>query len=141
MTRTILLTAIALAASLTPLSNTEAQTTADVQPDRVIAMYFHRTERCPTCKMMGSYSEEAVKKGFPEQIKNGSVEFKYIDYEKKENAALANAYKVRGPALIVAKIEENKVKEYKDLKEIWSKVREKPKFVAYVQQNVKPYTK
>jgi thiol-disulfide isomerase/thioredoxin len=102
-------------------------------------MYFHRTERCPTCKMMGSYSEEAVKKGFPDQLKQGTVEFKFIDYEKKENAALAKAYKVKGPALIVARIEANKVKQYKDLKEIWSKVREKPKFVAYVQENVNSY--
>ena len=42
---------------------------ADPPAHRVIAMYFHRTERCPTCLKMGSYSEEAVKKGFTKQIK------------------------------------------------------------------------
>ncbi|SMP42384.1 hypothetical protein SAMN06265222_101773 [Neorhodopirellula lusitana] len=145
MTRTILLAALALvtslAASLSAASNADAQTTAEVQPDRVIAMYFHRTERCPTCKMMGSYSEEAVKTGFPEQLKKGTVEFKMIDYEKKENADLAKAYKIKGPALIVAKIEANKVKEYKDLREIWSKVREKAEYIAYVQENVKIYAR
>ncbi len=139
MIRTLLLTLVALAASLTTVNDADALAAAEVQPDRVIAMYFHRTERCPTCKMMGSYSEEAVKKGFPQQLKNGSVEFKYIDYEKKENAALAKAYKVQGPALIVAKVEANKVQQYKDLKEIWGKVREKPEFVAYVQENIKTY--
>ncbi len=139
MARTILLTLVALAASLATVDDGDALAAAEVQPDRVIAMYFHRTERCPTCKMMGSYSEEAVKKGFPQQLQKGSVEFKYIDYEKKENAALAKAYKVTGPALIVAKVAANKVEQYKDLEEIWVKVREKSEFVAYVQDNIKTY--
>ena len=43
--------------------------------DRVVVMYFHRTQRCPTCLTMGSYSEEAIKKGLAKQVKDGSVEF------------------------------------------------------------------
>ena len=109
--------------------------------DRVVAMYFHRTQRCPTCLKMGSYSEEAVKKGFAKQVKEGSVEFHYVDFQNKKNAALTKGYKVSGPALIVAKIKENKVKEYKNLKDIWTKVREKPEFLKYVRENVEAYLK
>ena len=32
--------------------------------DRVVAIYFHRTQRCPTCQKMGSYTEQAIKTGF-----------------------------------------------------------------------------
>ena len=28
----------------------------DVPADRVLVLYFHRTQRCPTCLKMGSYS-------------------------------------------------------------------------------------
>ena len=112
---------------------------AEPPADRVIAMYFHRTERCPTCKMMGSYAEEAMKSGFAERLKKGTIEFRTIDFQKKENAEIAKAYKVTGPALIVANIEDNKVAEYKDLKDIWTKVRQKPEFIKYVQDNVKAY--
>ena len=109
--------------------------------DRVVAMYFHRTQRCPTCLKMGSYSEEAVKKGFAKQVKEGSVEFHYVDFQDKKNAALTKGYKISGPALIVAKVKENKVKEYKNLKDIWTKVREKPEFLKYVRENVEAYLK
>ena len=109
--------------------------------DRVVAMYFHRTQRCPTCLKMGSYSEEAVKKGLPKQVKAGSVEFHYIDFQNKKNAALTKAYKITGPALVVAKVKQNKVKEYKSLKEIWAKVGEKSKFIEYVRENVEAYMK
>jgi thiol-disulfide isomerase/thioredoxin len=112
---------------------------ADPPADRVVAMYFHRTERCPTCKMMGSYAEEAVKSGFASQLKKGTVEFRYIDFQQPKNANLAKAYKVTGPALIVAKVADNKVSKYNDLKEIWVKVREKTQFIKYVQDNVRAY--
>ena len=109
--------------------------------DRVVAMYFHRTQRCPTCLKMGSYSEEAIKKGLAKQVKEGSVEFYFVDFQDKKNAALTKGYKISGPALIVAKVEANKVKEFKDLKDIWTKVQEKPKFLTYVRENVEAYLK
>jgi thiol-disulfide isomerase/thioredoxin len=114
---------------------------ADRPSDRAVAMYFHRTQRCPTCLKMGSYSEEAVKKGFAEQVKEGSVEFHYVDFQDKKNAALTKGYQVSGPALIVAKVTEGKVAEFKDLKDIWTKVREKDEFLKYVRENVEAYRK
>ncbi len=118
-----------------------SETAAAAPADRVVAIYFHRTQRCPTCKKMGSYSEEAVKKGFAKEAKAGKVEFHHIDFQDPKNAAFAKAYRVSGPALIVAKVVKNKVKEFKDLKDIWANVREKPKFLKYVQDNVKAYMK
>ncbi len=109
--------------------------------DRIVAIYFHRTQRCPTCQKMGSYSEEAVKKGFAKEAKAGKVEFHHIDFQDPKNAAFTKAYRVSGPALIVAKVVKNKVKEFKDLKDIWANVREKPAFLKYVQDNVKAYMK
>ena len=114
---------------------------ADRPADRVVAMYFHRTQRCPTCLKMGSYTEEAIKTGLAAQLEKGSVELHFIDFQNKKNAALTKGYKITGPALIVAKVEANKVKKYKDLKDIWTKVREKSQFIEYVDENVQAYMK
>ena len=127
---------VALAAACLVVMFDATAWAADPPADRVVAMYFHRTERCPTCLKMGSYSEEAVKKGFAKQVKEGSVQFYYIDFQDKKNAALTKGYKISGPALIVANIKAKKVKEYKDLKDIWTTVREKPKFIKYVRDSV-----
>ena len=110
---------------------------ADAPKDRVVAMYFHRTQRCPTCLKMGSYSEEAVKQTFAEEIKKGQVAFYFIDFQDPKNSRYATAYNVNGPALIVAKISDNKVASYSNLEEIWSKVGDKPAFLRYVQEGVK----
>ena len=107
--------------------------------DRIVVMYFHRTQRCPTCLMMGSYSEEAVTTGFAQQMKKGKVEFHYIDFQDKKNEALTKSYHVSGPTLVVAKVVKNKVADRKDLTEIWTKVRDKAAFVEYVQGSVTNY--
>jgi hypothetical protein len=126
-----------LTAALFATIATSVVQAADAPKDRVVAMYFHRTERCPTCQKMGSYSEEAVKTAFAEETKKGQVAFHFIDFEDTKNARYTKAYNISGPALIVAKIADNKVASYKDLDEIWTKVRDKAAFVQYVQENVK----
>jgi thiol-disulfide isomerase/thioredoxin len=110
---------------------------AEAPKDRVVAMYFHRTERCPTCRKMGSYAEEGVKAAFADEIKKGTVAFHYIDFEDAKNARYTKAYEITGPALIVAKIADNKVASYRHLEEIWDRVDDKPAFLRYVQEQVK----
>ena len=128
-------TVVALLAAMPP----NVAAAADAPADRVVAMYFHRAERCPTCQKMGSYSEEAVKQGFAEEVKVGAVAFYYIDFQDKKNAKLAKGYDVSGPALIVAKIKGKKVKDFKDLDDIWTHVADKKAFLKYVQENVSAY--
>jgi thiol-disulfide isomerase/thioredoxin len=119
--------------------DTAARVDAQIVPaaDRVVVMYFHRTKRCPTCLKMGSYTEEAVKKGFAQEIKEGKVEFHFIDFQDPKNAALTKGYQVSGPTLIVAKVVDNKVKDRKNLKEMWTKVGDKAAFIEYVKSNVR----
>ena len=132
----LLLAAVVAVAALVTANPSSA---ADAPKDRIVAMYFHRTDRCPTCRKMGAYSEEAVKKAFAEQLKDGTVEFRNIDFQNPKNARLAKGYKIQGPALIVAKIADNRVATYKDLDGIWERVTDKPKFLTYVQENIAAY--
>lgn len=123
---------VAFWASVFPQQASAAQPPSD----RVVVMYFHRTQRCPTCLRMGSYSEEAVVKGFAKELKAGTVEFHYIDFQDKKNAALAKAYKITGPSLVVVKVVKNKVVAVRNLREIWTTNRNKKVFLKYVRDNV-----
>ena len=106
-------------------------------PDRVVVMYFHRTQRCPTCLKMGGYTEEAVKTGFAQELKERKVELHSIDFQDKKNEVLTKGYQVSGPTLIVARVVDNKVAARKNLKEMWAKAGSKDAFIAYVQSNVR----
>ena len=140
MMRVITISALALLATLVSLA-TETAAAANTPPNRVVVMYFHRTQRCPTCLKMGSYTEEAIKTGFAEELKSGKVEFHFIDFQDQHNEALTKGYNISGPSLIVAQVADNKVSQYKSLKDMWTKVRDKSAFLEYVQNNVKEYQK
>jgi hypothetical protein len=130
---------LVIMAAVAALATTNISSAADTPKDQIVAMYFHRTERCPTCKKMGAYSEEAVKTAFAEELKKGTVRFLYVDFQDPKNAKLAKGYKIEGPALIVAKIVDNRVAAYKDLDGIWERVTEKAVFLKYVQDNIAGY--
>jgi thiol-disulfide isomerase/thioredoxin len=117
-------------------ANAKAKAPA-VPADRVVVMYFHRTQRCPTCRKMGGYSEEAVKTGFAKLMKQGKVEFYFINFQDEKNDKIVSGYGIKGPTLIVAKVVANKVAQAKNLDEMWTKVGDKDEFIAYVQGNVK----
>ncbi len=133
------LLATAFQGSLFPDAASAADAPKD--KDRVVVMYFHRTQRCPTCQKMGNYTEEAIKKGFAREIKEGKVDFHFIDFQDQKNAAFTKAYGIQGPTLLVAKASGNKVSEYQNLDEMWTKVRDKNDFIEYVQTSVKSYLK
>jgi len=141
MKRMIASMVAAVSMALTVFAIAQRAEAAEAPADRVVVMYFHRTERCATCLKMGSYSEEAVKSGFVEQLKDRTVEFHYIDFQDKKNAALVKGYRISGPALVVAKVVGNKVAGFKNLEDIWMKVVDKKEFVKYVQENVAAYCK
>ncbi len=129
--------AAAFAAALVP----QPALAADAPRDRVVVIYFHRVPGCATCQKMGAYSEEAIRSPFAKDLKDGKIEFHVVDFEDPKNAALAKGYKVSSPTLIVARIAGNKVAEYKNLTEIWSKAGDKAAFIDYVQTNIKQYQK
>jgi hypothetical protein len=118
---------------------TQAVVAADPPAERVVVMYFHRTNPCETCQKMSAYTEEAVNAAFADQLKSGKVEYHYIDFQDQKNEALVKGYKVDRPTLIVVQVAENKVKNQQNLKEMWTLVRDKDEFIEYVQKNVKGY--
>jgi hypothetical protein len=106
---------------------------------RVIACYFHRTQRCPTCLKIGSYVEEAVKTGFEKEIAEGRVVLTMVDFQDPKNQKLTDAYKITGPALVVIHADGNKAAAWKPAPKVWSLVGKKAEFLKYVQDEVRGY--
>jgi thiol-disulfide isomerase/thioredoxin len=106
---------------------------------QVVACYFHRTVRCPTCKKISAYIEESVQSGFAAQIKEGSVKVTMVDFQDAKNEKLTAAYKITGPTLVILDIHDGKVKAWKPAPKVWSLVGKKSEFFRYVQREVEGY--
>jgi hypothetical protein len=135
---------IALGAVVFVLSGQDPQASAADKPaagpsHQVIACYFHRTVRCPTCRRISAYIEESVSTGFAPQIKNGSVKMLMIDFQNAKNQKYTEAYQIAGPTLVLMDVHDGKVTSWKPAPKVWSLVGNKDEFLKYVQGEVQSY--
>jgi hypothetical protein len=106
---------------------------------QVIACYFHRTVRCPTCKKISAYIDESVKTGFASQVKDGSVKMVMMDFQDPKNQQYTYAYSIEGPTLVLMDVRDGKVTAWKPAPKVWSLVGRKADFFKYVQSEIQDY--
>ncbi len=123
-----------------PAHRTLAADTQTAAPShQVIACYFHRTVRCPTCKKISAYIEESVQSRFASQVKDGSVKMVMMDFQNPRNQKYTQAYGIEGPTLVIMDIHDGKVKAWKPAPKVWSLVSNKDDFFRYVQNEIQDY--
>jgi len=133
------LLAICLAGLQQAPSTMAADAPAVAPSHQVIACYFHRTVRCPTCRRISAYIEEAVQTGFKTEVKAGRVKMVMIDFQDAKNQKYAQAYQVAGPTLVLMDVHDGKVTSWKPAPKVWSLVAKKTDFFSYVQGEVRSY--
>jgi hypothetical protein len=131
---------LATAIAYPALSAPAAQNTAlKYGAHKVIAYYFHTNTRCSTCMKIEAYSHEAIEKGFPEELKNGTLEMRVINYEQPENRHFMQDYKLVSKSLVLVNVVDGKQTEWRNLKLVWQLTGRKDAFLNYVRQEVRGF--
>ncbi|HPO90837.1 MAG TPA: nitrophenyl compound nitroreductase subunit ArsF family protein [Victivallales bacterium] len=102
---------------------------------KIIVYYMHSTFRCATCNKIERLTEEVLNKNFAESLKNGSIEFKSVNFQKDEE--LAKKYKIATGCVVVAKIANGKDIAFKVLEDVWTLYNEPDKFNEYVSDGIR----
>ena len=90
---------------------------------------------------MEKYTDEALKAYFPNELKSGKIEWKVIDVEKPENSHFIKEYGLYTKSVIISKVKDGKELKWKNLDEIWMKVRDKDSYMAYIKEDVTDFMK
>lgn len=106
---------------------------------KVIAYYFHTNTRCSKCIKIEEYSHEAIEKGFPDELKNGTLELRVINYEQPENRHFIQDYKLVSKSLILVNFVKGKQAKWTNLKLVWQLTGHKDAFLNYVRKEVREY--
>lgn len=124
-----------------PLAAVMAQQTAarPAGAHKVVAYYFHTNTRCSTCIKIEQYSKEAIEKGFPEELKNGTLEMRIVNYESPENRHFMQDYKLVSKSLILVNTVNGKQTEWTNLKVVWQLTGRKEAFLNYVRGEIRKY--
>lgn len=108
---------------------------------KVIAYYFHGTARCLTCHKMEKYAKEAIENTFSDELENGTLIFKTVNVEEKDNEHFINKYQLYTKALVISQVENGEESRHKNLAKIWEYVRNKDRFFEYVTDEINDYLK
>jgi hypothetical protein len=118
----------------------QTKTAAPKSPShKVVAYYFHTNTRCSTCRKIEEYSHEAIEKGFPDELKNGTLEMRVVNYEQTENRHFIRDYKLVSKSLVLVNFVDGKQTEWTNLKLVWQLTGRKDAFLNYVRKEVRSY--
>ena len=106
---------------------------------RVVACYFHRTVRCPTCMKVGASIDAALKSGLAAELQDGRLEWMMLDFQDPRNQAYTTAFRITGPTLILMDAQNGQVTSWKPLPRVWSLIGDPNAFYQYVQTEVRGY--
>jgi len=111
------------------------------RPHRVVAYYFHTTVRCTSCRAIEAYSQEAIASAFAEEIKDGRLVWRVVNIEVPGNEHFIQDYQLYTKSLVIVHEVQGERTEWKNLEKVWQLVQDKPRFVRYVQDEMRGYLK
>jgi len=105
---------------------------------KVIACYFYTNVRCPTCRKIEAYTQEAVT-GLAAAGKDVPVEWHAINTDEAGNEHYKADYSLVVKSVIVADWRDGKQMQWKNLDKIWELVDDQAAFQKYIREEVAAY--
>ncbi len=100
-------------------------------PGAIVAFYFHRTVRCPTCLSIERQSQEAV-----ELLYSGRVGFRAVNIEEPGNEHYEKDFALESQSLVLVEMTTERVIRWKLLSRTWDLINDPLEFQKYVVSEV-----
>jgi hypothetical protein len=103
--------------------------------EHVEVAYFHRTHRCASCIEAERLVRKTFDTYFTDQFESGEVSLVVADFQKQQDAALAQEYDPYGPSLYLGIIKDG-AKYIWQVSDIWFAMRDEPRFMALLRDKI-----
>jgi hypothetical protein len=119
---------------------TNTQVTPTPQPSTygtnvVEVVYFHRTQRCYSCRYAGDTTEYTVETYFADKLASGKLVFKLVDVQDKANASIVERYGAYGSSLFINEIKDG-TDHIKAVTDIWFLIGKDEEFVNLIRSEI-----
>ncbi len=97
-----------------PPEITEPQT----EVSQVNIVYFHRTNRCHSCKYSEAQTRATLDTYFADELASGKITFVSVDVQDESNAAIIEKYGAYGPQLFISVLKRD-TESITEVQEFW----------------------
>jgi len=103
--------------------------------DMVEVVYFHRAQRCYSCKYAEEGTRYTVETFFEDELASGKLVFKVLNVEDEKNAALVNKYGAFTSSLFINTVRGG-VEHIEEVTDIWLVLDDNNVFVEVVKNKI-----
>jgi len=125
--------------SVTDAGNVGEQGGQKDKAHTVIAYYFHRTFRCPSCLAIEALSAEALESGFNKALEDGSLQWLAVNVDEPGGEKYVEDFSLQISSLVITDMQNDKRIRWKKLEKVWELKGNKDAFIKYVQGEVAAY--
>lgn len=104
--------------------------------DAVMVYYLHGNLRCPTCRSIESQAHATVESEFSSELESGRVVWDTVNYQEPSGEELGKKFEAQMPVVVVARMNDGQVDDWKSLDQVWALVGDEPAFAEYVRNEV-----
>jgi hypothetical protein len=115
------------------------ETVNQTDKSTIIAYYFHRTFRCPTCRAIEANAERVIKKNFAQELADGRLMWIPFNLDDPGGKEFEKEFDVFISTLVVAKMKGDNNIEYKKLEKVWDLLSDPERFSQYVTEEINKY--
>lgn len=101
----------------------------------VEVVYFHRTQRCYSCRYAGDTTKYAVETYFAQELGNGKLVFKTLNLQEPANAAIVKKYGAYTSSLFINEIIDG-TDHIKAVTDIWLLIGKDEAFVNLIRSEI-----
>ncbi|MGB5107433.1 MAG: nitrophenyl compound nitroreductase subunit ArsF family protein [Candidatus Zixiibacteriota bacterium] len=131
------ITVLVMRNTSTPTATVEPLSTVSQAGDRVVAYYFHRTQRCPTCLRIEELAHEVVHQQFVPETSSGKLELRIINIENAGNEHFETDFDLVSQSIVLVNFKDGKQTTWKNLDQIWELIGDEPSFTTYVAEEIR----
>lgn len=106
---------------------------------QVTLYYFHRNLRCVTCVALGDITAWVAEGAFKQQIADGSLEFRLVNWETPGNGHFVDDFALEMPSAVLAASEGDSIVAWKNLERIWELSEDHKGLEKYLQAEIKAF--
>lgn len=109
--------------------------------DGVLAVYFHRTVRCASCRRIEGTAREVVERDFKAAVDGGRLAWRTVDLDAPGFGRFAREYRLAAAAVVLIELRQGRPGRWKNLDRAWDFVDDPAALSGFFRREIDAFLK
>lgn len=105
----------------------------------VHAYYFHRTQRCVTCRGIEAASQAALETSFADALEQGDLVWTPVNLDEPRHEHFIQDFELVMSGVVLAEERDGEPVRWENLEEVWRLARDRERLAAYVTEKTRAF--